>query len=88
MASLVELGLGTYFILKPNRFLTSTVSFSGTSSTVHNSLKIMFQNFTSWCYPGYMIHAYRVVYSVSEIKSYFSCSKNPKVRVNYSSEFF
>ena len=29
-----------------------------------------------------------VEYSVSGIKSYFSCSKTPKVRVNNSSEFF
>ena len=27
-------------------------------------------------------------YSVSGIKFYFSCSKNPKVRVNNGSEFF
>ena len=28
-------------------------NFTGSISTVHNSLKIMFQNFTFWCYPGY-----------------------------------
>ena len=27
-------------------------------------------------------------YSVSKIRSYFSCSKTPKVRVNNSSKFF
>ena len=48
----IELGLRTYFILKRDRFLT-TATFTGSVSTVHNSLKIMFQNFTFWCYLGY-----------------------------------
>ena len=47
----IELGLRTYFILKRDRFLTTAI-FIGSASTVHNSLKIMFQNFTFWCYPG------------------------------------
>ena len=41
----MELGLRTYFILKRDRFLTTAI-FTGSASTVHNSLKIMFQNFT------------------------------------------
>ena len=49
---LVELGLRTYFILKRDRFLTTAI-FKGSASTVHNSFKIMFQNFTFWCYHGY-----------------------------------
>ena len=44
--------LRTYFVLKRDRFLTTAI-FTGSASTVHNSLKIMFQNFTFWCYPGY-----------------------------------
>ena len=40
----MELGLPTYFILKRNRFLTTTI-FTGSASTVHNSLKIMLQTF-------------------------------------------
>ena len=48
----IELGLRTYFILKRNRFLTKVV-FTGSAFTVHNSSKIMFQNFTFWCYAGY-----------------------------------
>ena len=48
----MELGLRTYFILKRDRLLTTAI-FTGSASTVHNSLKIMFQNFTFWCDPGY-----------------------------------
>ena len=48
----IELGLRTYFILKHDRFLTIVI-FTGSVSTVRNSLKIMFQNFTFRCYPGY-----------------------------------
>ena len=48
----VELGLRTYFILKHDKFFTTAI-FTGSASTVHNSLKIMFQNFIFWCYPGY-----------------------------------
>ena len=48
----IELGLSTYFMLKGNRFLTTAI-FTGSASTAHNSLKITFQNFTFWCYPGY-----------------------------------
>ena len=48
----IELGLRTYFILKRDRFLTTAISIDS-ASTVHNSFKIMFQNFTFWCYPGY-----------------------------------
>ena len=48
----IELGLRTYFISKRDRFLTTAI-FTGSASTVHNSLKIMFQNFNFWCYPGY-----------------------------------
>ena len=44
-------GLRTYFILKRDRFLTTAI-FTGSASTVHNSLKIMFQNFIFWCYLG------------------------------------
>ena len=47
----MELGL-IYFISKCDRFLTAAI-FTGSASTVHNSLKIMFQHFTFWCYPGY-----------------------------------
>ena len=48
-----------YFILKRNRFLT-TVIFTASASTVHNSLKIMFiensaSKFHFLCYPGYDI---------------------------------
>ena len=42
----------TYFMLKRDRFLTTAI-FTGSTSTVHNSLKIMFKNFTFWCDPGY-----------------------------------
>ena len=48
----IELGLRTYFVLKRDRFLTTAI-FIGSASTVHNSFKIMFQNFTFWCDPGY-----------------------------------
>ena len=48
----IELGLHTRFNLKIDRFL-STAIFTGSASTVDDSLKIMFQNFTFWCYPGY-----------------------------------
>ena len=47
----IELGLRTYFILKRDRFLTGAI-FTGSASTAHNSLKIMFQNFTFWCCSG------------------------------------
>ena len=43
----IELGLRTYFILKCKRFLTAAI-FTGSASTVHNSLKIMLQNFTKF----------------------------------------
>ena len=49
---LIELGLRTNFILERDRFLTIAI-FTGSASTVHNSFKIMFQNFTFLCYPGY-----------------------------------
>ena len=48
----IELGFRTYFILKRNRLLTTAI-FTGSALTVHSSLKIMFQNATFWCYPGY-----------------------------------
>ena len=48
----IELGLRTHFVLKRDRFFT-TASFTGSASTVHNLFKIMFQNFTFSCYPGY-----------------------------------
>ena len=48
----IELGLRTYFISKGDRFLTTAI-FTGAVSTVHNSLKILIQNFTFLCYPGY-----------------------------------
>ena len=48
----IQLGLRTYFILKPDRFLTTAI-FTGSASTVHNSFEIMFQHFTFWCCPGY-----------------------------------
>ena len=48
----IELRLGAYFILKRDRFLTTAI-FTGSASTVHNSFKIMCQNFTFWCYLGY-----------------------------------
>ena len=48
----IELGLRTYFISKRDKFLTTAI-FTGSASTLHNLLKIMFQNFTFWCYPGY-----------------------------------
>ena len=48
----MELGHRTYVILKRYRFLTTAI-FTGSASTVDNSLKIRFQNFTVWCYPGY-----------------------------------
>ena len=48
----IELGLHTYFNLIRDRFLTTAI-FTGSASSVDNSLKIMFQNFTFWCYPGY-----------------------------------
>ena len=50
IAKFIELGFHTYFNLKRDRFLTTAI-FTGSASTVHNSLKIMFQNFTLWCYP-------------------------------------
>ena len=48
----IELGLRTYFILNRDRFLTTAI-FTGSVSTIHDSLKIMFQTFIFWCYPGY-----------------------------------
>ena len=48
----IDLGPRTYFILKRDRFVTALIS-TGSASTVHNSFKIMFQNFTCWCYLGY-----------------------------------
>ena len=48
----MESGLRTYFNLKHDRFLTTAI-FTGSALAVHNSLKIMFQNFRFWCYPGY-----------------------------------
>ena len=77
----IELGLRTYFILKRDRFLTTAI-FTGSASTVylHNSLKIMFQNFIFFlCYPGYDTCIISAVYSVSGIRYYFSCSKTPKL---------
>ena len=34
-----QLGLRTYFILKPGRFVTTAI-FTGSASTVHNSFKV------------------------------------------------
>ena len=48
----IELGLRTYFIFKLDRFLTTAI-LTGSASTVHNSLKLMFQNFTFWCHSDY-----------------------------------
>ena len=48
----IELGLRIYLIMKRDRFFTAAI-FTGSASTVHNSFKIMFQNFTLWYYPGY-----------------------------------
>ena len=48
----IRLELCTYFILKRDRFFTTAI-FTGSASTVHNAFKIMFQNFTFLCYPGY-----------------------------------
>ena len=79
----IELVLFTYFISKRDRFLTTSI-FTGSASTVHNSLKIMLHNFTS---AGAIQATISAEYSVSRIRSYFSCSKTPKVRVNNSSEF-
>ena len=53
----IELGLRTYFILKRGRFL-STAIFIGSALTVHNSLKIMFQN-SHFGVIQAMIHAYQ-----------------------------
>ena len=53
----IELGLRTYFILKRDRFFTSAI-FTGAASTGHNSLKIMFQNFTFGVIQA-TIHAYQ-----------------------------
>ena len=75
----IELGPDTYFNLKRDRFLTTAI-FTGSASTVHNSLKVMFQNFSFWCYPDY--DTYLLIsaeYSISGIRSYFSCSKTPKL---------
>ena len=74
----IELGLRTYFILKRDRFLTTAI-FIGFTSTVHNLFEIMFQNFTFCCYPGYdtCLSVLRIL--VSGIRSYFSCSKTPKL---------
>ena len=77
----IELGLHADFNLKCGRFFTKAI-FTGSASTVHNSMKIMFQNFTFWCYPGYDTWPYMLIsakYSVSGIRSYFSCSKTPKL---------
>ena len=83
----IELGLRTYFILKRDRFLPTAI-FIGSASTVHNSFKIMFQNFTFWCYPGAMIHAYQCCVFRFWNKILFLLQLDPKVRVNNSSEFF
>ena len=73
----LELRLRTYFILKRDWFLTAAI-FTGSASTLHNSFKIMFQNFTFWCYLGY-----DTCLSVLRIPflewSYFSLSKTPKL---------
>ena len=53
----IELGLRSYFILKRDRFLTTAI-FIGSASTVHNSFKVMFQNFTFGVIQS-MIHAYQ-----------------------------
>ena len=47
----IELVIRAYFILKRLRVLITAI-ITGSVSTVHNSLKIMFQNFTFWCYAG------------------------------------
>ena len=76
----IELALHTYFNLKRDRFLTTAI-FTGSASTVHNSLK-MFQNFTFWCYPGY-----DTCLSVLSIP-FLEYGLSSPVRVNNSSEFF
>ena len=54
----MELGISTdLFILKNERFLTTAI-FTGSTSTVHKSFKIMFQNFTFGVIQA-MIHAYQ-----------------------------
>ena len=65
----IELGLRTYFILKRDRFLTNAI-FTGSASTVHNSLKIMFQNFTFVLFVLYTLIS--PAYSISGIRSYFT----------------
>ena len=55
----IELGFRTYFILKRGRFLTTAI-VTGSASTVHNLFKIMLQNFTFWCYPGYDTSVLRI----------------------------
>ena len=78
---LIELGLRTYFILKRDRFVTTSI-FTGSASTVHNSFKVMFQNFTFFGVIQAMLHAYMLIsaaYSVFGIRSYFSCSKTPEL---------
>ena len=82
----IEWGLRTYFILKRDRFLTTAI-FTGSASTVHNSFKIMFQNFTFWCDQA-MIHAYQCCVFRFWKKVLFLLQQDPKVRVNNSSEFF
>ena len=42
----IELGLHADFNLKRGRFFTKAIFTGSTASTVHNSMKIMFQNFT------------------------------------------
>ena len=49
---LIELGFRNYFIFKRHRFLTTAI-FIGSASTVRKAYKIMFQNCTFWCHPGY-----------------------------------
>ena len=40
------------FHFKTLQILTTAI-LTGSASTIHNSLKIVFQNFTFWYYPGY-----------------------------------
>ena len=70
----IELGLCIYFILKRNRFLTTTI-FTGSASTVHNSLKIMFYNFNIFVLPRLWYMLISAAYSVSGTRFYLSCSK-------------
>ena len=53
----IELGFHTYFISKGDRFLTAAI-FTGSASTVHNSLKIILKMLFFGVIQA-MIHAYQ-----------------------------